>query len=82
MKFENGCCLPAGSKKEGIQNKEPSFELNIDRDFLPEIEEEEDEIAFRSGSLALFINKKEWAIISINFTRKYRLTEQQNIYFL
>ena len=44
----------------GIQNKEPSFELNIDRNFLPEIEEKEDEIIFRSGSLALVINKKEW----------------------
>ena len=46
----------------GVQKKGPEFELNMSDSFKGEVEETEDEVIVKSGSLALHINKKNWSM--------------------
>ena len=54
----------------GVQKKGPEFELNMSDSFKGEVEETEDEVIVKSGSLALHINKKNW---SMEYTRDGKL---------
>ena len=46
----------------GGMKKGPSFELNMDDAFVPEIREIEDKITVKSGSLSLCIDKVKWSM--------------------
>lgn len=46
----------------GVQKKGPEFELNIEDAFFGEVEETEDEVIVRSGTLSLCVNKKNWCM--------------------
>ena len=54
----------------GVQKKGPEFELSMSDSFKGEVEETEDEVIVKSGSLALHINKKNW---SMEYTRDGKL---------
>ena len=54
----------------GVQKKGPEFELNMNDSFKGEVEENDDKVIVKSGSLALHINKKNW---SMEYTRNGKL---------
>ena len=46
----------------GLVSKAPSFELNLDKDFPPEITEDAQTLTVKSGSLSLLIQKDSWSM--------------------
>lgn len=59
----------------GVQKKAPVFDLNLDENRPADIEETEQEVIVRSGSLSLRINKKMW---SMRYERNGRLMTQSS----
>ncbi|MGN0205197.1 MAG: alpha-xylosidase [Coprococcus sp.] len=57
----------------GVQKKSPEFDLNLDESRPADIEETEQEVIIKSGSLALRINKVTW---SMRYERNGRLLTQ------
>ena len=48
---------------KGVMDKEPHFELNIEKNHLVEVEDKEESICIRSGALSLTITKKNFSMV-------------------